>query len=52
MLVITGLAHLKQHDHHPGNAFLELFVQACRRLQLKGFSEQDMANTIHGEEPL
>jgi hypothetical protein len=50
MLVITGLAHLKQYDHHPGKAFLELFVGACSRLQLKGFNGQALANTIHGEE--
>jgi hypothetical protein len=50
MLVITGLAKLKLCDHHPGKAFLELFVGACSRLQLKGFNEQALANTIHGEE--
>jgi hypothetical protein len=49
MLVIIGLAKLKLYDHHPGTAFLELFVGACSRLQLKGFSDQDLANTIHGK---
>jgi hypothetical protein len=44
------LAKLKLCDHHPGKAFLELFVGACSRLQLKGFNEQDLANVIHGEE--
>jgi hypothetical protein len=51
MLVITGLAKLKLYDHHPGKAFLQLFVGACSRLQLTGFNQQNLANTIHGEEP-
>jgi hypothetical protein len=36
-------------DHHPGDAFLELVVDACMGTRLQGFDPQALANIINGE---
>jgi hypothetical protein len=46
MGVVTGFAKL---EHHPGEAFMRLFVEVCAASELKGFNPQDLANTINGE---
>jgi hypothetical protein len=40
---------LAKLDHHPGKAFLELFVDACMARKLQGFKPQDLSNVISGE---
>jgi hypothetical protein len=46
LVLVAGLAKL---DHHPGDAFLELFVDACTATRLQGFDPQALANIINGE---
>jgi hypothetical protein len=46
MGVVTGLAKL---EHHPGGAFMRLFVDACMASDLKGFIPQELTNTINGK---
>jgi hypothetical protein len=46
LVLVAGLAKL---DHHPGHAFLELFVDACAAMRLQGFDPQNLANVINGE---
>jgi hypothetical protein len=41
-----GLAKL---GHHPGEAFMELLVDACVARRLRDFNPQNLANTINGE---
>jgi hypothetical protein len=43
---LTGLAKL---EHDPGEAFMKLFVHVCMASELKGFTPQNLANTINGE---
>jgi hypothetical protein len=45
LVLVAGLAKL---DHHPGDEFLELFVDACMATRLQGFKPQDLANVING----
>jgi hypothetical protein len=47
MGVVTGFAKL---EHHPGDAFMKLFVDACMATKLKKFDPQALGNTINGEE--
>jgi hypothetical protein len=42
----AGFAKL---DHHPGKAFLELFVNTCMAKKLQGFDPQALSNVINGE---
>jgi hypothetical protein len=42
----AGFAKL---GHHPGDAFLELFVDACMATRLQGFNPQNLSNVISGE---
>jgi hypothetical protein len=44
---MTGFAKL---GHHPGDAFMELFVGTCMASGLKGFEPQGLANIINGEQ--
>jgi hypothetical protein len=46
MGVAIGFAKL---EHHPGEAFMKLFVDACMATELKGFSPQGLANIINGK---
>jgi hypothetical protein len=43
---VLGLAKL---GHHPGEAFMELLVDACVARRLRDFNAQNLANTINGE---
>jgi hypothetical protein len=45
LVLVAGFAKL---DHHPGDAFLELFVDACMATRLQGFDPQALANIING----
>jgi hypothetical protein len=42
----AGFAKL---DHHPGDAFLELFVDVCMATRLEGFKPQALSTVINGE---
>jgi hypothetical protein len=46
LVLVAGLAKL---DHHPGDAFLELWVDACMAMRLEGFNPQNLSNVINGE---
>jgi hypothetical protein len=46
LVLVAGLAKL---DHHPGRAFLGLFVDACMAMRLRGFDPQNLSNIINGE---
>jgi hypothetical protein len=46
MGVATGFAKL---EHHPGEAFMKLFVDPCMATELKDFNPQNLANTINGK---
>jgi hypothetical protein len=46
LVLVAGLAKL---EHHPGDAFLELFVDVCMAMKLQGFKPQELSNLINGE---
>jgi hypothetical protein len=46
LVLVAGLAKL---DHHPGDAFLGLFVDACMATRLEGFDPQNLSNIVNGE---
>jgi hypothetical protein len=46
-VMIAGFAKL---EHHPGEAFMRLFVDACTASELKGFKPQPLANILNGKE--
>jgi hypothetical protein len=46
LVLVAGLAKL---EHHPGDACLELFVDACMAMRLQGFDPQNLANVINGK---
>jgi hypothetical protein len=36
--------------HHPGGPFMELLVDTCTAMGLKGFKPQAISNILNGEE--
>jgi hypothetical protein len=37
-------------EHHPGGPFMELLVNTCTAMGLKGFKPQEISNIINGQE--
>lgn len=46
LLVASGMAKL---EHHPGEAFMRVFIETCVATELKGFNSIDLANIINGK---